>query len=159
MALLAVQYSSAVYTQRCEVSSNTSSSKTWNAKTDFACVHAQLLSHVQLFETPWTAAFQVHGIFQSRILEQVAISFFRDSSQPRDRAHVSYTGRQILSRLLPGRPPRLTLYNFKKYLADSATDAVFLMLYRMSKPFHLRCIMADRLLHAVFGHKYLCLPF
>ena len=100
MALLAVQYSSAVYTQRCEVSSNTSSSKTWNAKTDSACVPAQLLNHVQLFETPWPAAWQVPLSSQSRILEQVAISFFRDSSQPRNRAHVSCVsspGRQILS--------------------------------------------------------------
>ena len=38
-----------------------------------------LLSHVQLFLTPWTVAlpgFSVHGIFQARILEQVAISYF-----------------------------------------------------------------------------------
>ena len=42
----------------------------------FVCVHA--LSHVQLFATPWTVAHQapsVHGIFQARILEWVAISF------------------------------------------------------------------------------------
>ena len=31
----------------------------------------------------------VHGIFQARILEWVAISFFRGSSQPRDRTQVS----------------------------------------------------------------------
>ena len=41
----------------------------------------------------------VHGIFQARILEWVAISFSRESSWPRGRAHVScisYTGRRIL---------------------------------------------------------------
>ena len=41
----------------------------------------------------------VHGIFQARILEWVAISFSRGSSQPRDRTHVfciSCIGRQIL---------------------------------------------------------------
>ena len=32
----------------------------------------------------------VHGIFQARILEWVAIPFSRASSQPRDRAQVSY---------------------------------------------------------------------
>ena len=32
----------------------------------------------------------VHGIFQARILEWVAISSFRGSSWPRDRTHVSY---------------------------------------------------------------------
>ena len=41
----------------------------------------------------------VHGIFQARILEQVASSSFRAPSWPRDQTHVSYiscTGRQIL---------------------------------------------------------------
>ena len=38
----------------------------------------------------------VHGILQARILEWVAISSFRGSSQPRDRTCLSYTGRQIL---------------------------------------------------------------
>ena len=32
----------------------------------------------------------VHGIFQARILEWVAIPFFRGSSQPRDRPQVSF---------------------------------------------------------------------
>ena len=31
----------------------------------------------------------VHGIFQARVLEWVVISYFRRSSQPRDRTHVS----------------------------------------------------------------------
>ena len=38
----------------------------------------------------------VHGIFQARILEWVAISFSRGSSQPRDRTCVSCIGRWIL---------------------------------------------------------------
>ena len=38
----------------------------------------------------------VHGISQARILEWVAISSSRGSSQPRDWIHISYTGRQIL---------------------------------------------------------------
>ena len=43
----------------------------------------------------------VHGVFQARILEWVAISFLRGSSQPRDQRHVSYVscnsiGRQVL---------------------------------------------------------------
>ena len=32
----------------------------------------------------------LHGIFQARVLEQVAISFSRGSSQPRDRTWVSH---------------------------------------------------------------------
>ena len=38
----------------------------------------------------------VHGIFQARILERVAISYSRGSSQPRDQTQVSWFGRQIL---------------------------------------------------------------
>ena len=38
----------------------------------------------------------VHGILQTRILEWVAIAFSRRSSRPRDQAHVSCIGRQIL---------------------------------------------------------------
>ena len=38
----------------------------------------------------------VHGISQARILEWVAISFSRGSSQSRDRTHISCIGRQIL---------------------------------------------------------------
>ena len=33
----------------------------------------------------------IHGIFQARVLEWVAISFFRGSSQPRDWTKVSHT--------------------------------------------------------------------
>ena len=58
-----------------------------------ACV----LSHVQLFVTPWGSS--VHGIFQSRILEWVAIPFSWGSSRPRDWTHVSCVsciGRQLL---------------------------------------------------------------
>ena len=33
--------------------------------------------------------FSIHGIFQARILEWVAISFSRASSQPRGRTHIS----------------------------------------------------------------------
>ena len=41
--------------------------------------------------TPWTIARQAPlpmGILQARILELVAISFFRGSSQPRDQTQV-----------------------------------------------------------------------
>ena len=38
----------------------------------------------------------VPGILQARIVEWVAISFSRGSSQPRDQTHVSYIGRRIL---------------------------------------------------------------
>ena len=49
--------------------------------------------------TPWTVASQAPlsiGITQTRILGWVAISFFRGSSQIRDRTHISCIGRWIL---------------------------------------------------------------
>ena len=54
------------------------------------------------YETPWTIACQapLHGVFQARILEWVAISSCRVSSWPRDQIHVScvfYINRQILN--------------------------------------------------------------
>ena len=49
-----------------------SSSNAWKWK-----VKVKSLSHVRLFSTPWTAAYQapVHGIFQTRVLEWGAIAF------------------------------------------------------------------------------------
>ena len=47
------------------------------------CYKVKSLSHVQLFVTPWTVAYQAppfHGILQTRILEWVAISFSKASS-------------------------------------------------------------------------------
>ena len=47
------------------------------------------LSGVQLFVTPWTLQYTVHGILQSRILEWVAFPFSRASFQSRNRTGVS----------------------------------------------------------------------
>ena len=90
------------------------------------CEVCKSLSCVWLFSTPWTdnakeQGFQicccwvtksclilcnpmycslrsssVHGIIPAKILEWVAISFSRGSSQPRDRTHISFIGRQVL---------------------------------------------------------------
>ena len=54
---------------------------------------AQLLSYVWLFVTLWTVVHQAPlsmGILQARILEWVAIPFYRGSSQPRDLIQVSW---------------------------------------------------------------------
>ena len=63
-------------------------------------MHAQSLIRVWLFGTPWSLpGSSVHGVFQARRLEWVAVSFTRGSSRLRDPAEVpggSYTGRQIL---------------------------------------------------------------
>ena len=52
----------------------------------------KLLTRVQLFVIPWTVACQdplSMGILQARILEWVASSFSRESSQPRNRTQIS----------------------------------------------------------------------
>ena len=57
------------------------------------------LSHIQLFVTPWTVAYHaplVHGIFQARILDWVAISFSRGASWAMDENRMSCIDRQIL---------------------------------------------------------------
>ena len=63
----------------------------------WACVR----SHIWLSASPWTVACQAL-ILQARILEWVAISFSRGSSQPRKWNHgscVSCIGRQVLYQL------------------------------------------------------------
>ena len=55
-------------------------------------VLVKLLSHVRLSATPMACTlsdFSVHGIFQARVLERVAISFSRRSSRPREWPRVS----------------------------------------------------------------------
>ena len=46
----------------------------------------------------------VHGIFQAKVLEWVAISFSRGSSQPRDQTQVSCIIEDALPSELPGKP-------------------------------------------------------
>ena len=57
----------------------------------------------------------VHRIFQARVLEWVAISFSRGSSQPRDRTQVSrITGRRFTiwaTREARGHNERVSIYN------------------------------------------------
>ena len=60
-----------------------------------ACVLCQVLSccHVRPFATPWTVAWQAPlsmGILQVQILDWIATSFSRGSSQPRDQTQVPH---------------------------------------------------------------------
>ena len=73
----------------------------WSSDMLSGCLCTQPLSHIWLFAVPWTIAClrgpSVHGIFQARLLEWVAISSFRGSSRPRGWTHlssVSCIGRQ-----------------------------------------------------------------
>ena len=57
-------------------------------------VKVKSLRRVWLFATP--AGSSIHGIFQARVLEWVAISFCRGSSRPRDRTRIScFAGRRF----------------------------------------------------------------
>ena len=67
-----------------------SPSKEYSGLISFTLSH---FSHVRLFATPSDCSppgSSIHGILQARILEWVAISFSKGSSQPRDWTHVSY---------------------------------------------------------------------
>ena len=56
----------------------------------------------------------VHGIFQARILEWVAISSFRRSSHPRDQTRVSCVESEVLTAELPGTDYLLLIADFLK---------------------------------------------
>jgi len=77
------------------------------------------LSHVRLFVTPRDhspLSFYVHGIFQIRILEWVAVPSSRESSQPRDRTQVSCIADRLFTTEPPGKPyieeDRITIIAF-----------------------------------------------
>ena len=80
------------YPSRCKLKRNTLPKSYW-----LCCAQSHLtLCHVMVCSLPSPS---VHGVFQARILEWVAISYCRGSSWPRNRIHVSsvsFTGRQIL---------------------------------------------------------------
>ena len=58
-----------------------------------------LLSHVWLWDSMdgGSSGSSIHGILQARMLDCLAISFSRGSSQPRNRTHVSCLGRWVLT--------------------------------------------------------------
>ena len=61
-----------------------------------------VLSHIQLFVTPWSVAHQAPlsmGILQSSILVWVAMPSSRGSSQPKDQTQVSYIAGRFLYHL------------------------------------------------------------
>ena len=67
--------------------------------------------------------FSLHGIFQARILEWVAIPFSRASSQPRDQAQVSCTAGRFFTIWAPG-PQRLKIRDAGDGVGKMETYAV-----------------------------------
>ena len=63
------------------------------------CVCVQLVNCARLLATPWTVTHHVPlsmVFLKARILEWVAISSSRGSSQPKDQTRISCIGRRIL---------------------------------------------------------------
>ena len=79
----------------------------WMQRSSSVCVCVCMLSHAQLFATPMDYSLPgsfVHGIFQARILEWVAISYSRGSSQSREQTCISCIfciGRWVFLPLVP----------------------------------------------------------
>ena len=66
----------------------------------------------------------VLGIFQARILEWVAISFFRASSWPRDQTHISCIGRRILYHWATREAPRYYLLEEPRALGQQPKPGI-----------------------------------
>ena len=78
-------------------------------------------SRVQLFVTPWTSSLpgsSLHGILQARVLEWVAISFSRGSSQPRDQTPVSRIPGRRFNLWATGEAPRRPVNIFMALFLD-----------------------------------------
>ena len=84
------------------------------------CACVCVLSHVQLFATPWAVARQAPlsmGIFQAKTLEWAAIPSSRGSSQPRPVSLVSPAWADYLPTAPPGK--LVTSAGFSYHLARS----------------------------------------
>ena len=77
----------------------------------------------------------VHGILQARILEWVAISFSRGSSQSRDQTRISCIGRQILYHWRStGEAPITECYSAIKRITDVCNKLQGSSTKRMNNP-------------------------
>ena len=83
------------------------------------CV-CESLSHVQIFATPWTGGSFIHGIFQARILEWVAIHFSRASFSPMDQTQVPCTASRFFT-IWATREAQVDL-NWGQFSLDNSGD-------------------------------------
>ena len=82
-------------------------------------VFVQYLNHVQLFCNPMDCSllgFSDHEISQIRILECVAISFFKVSSRPRDQTCLLHRQADSLPVRHLGSPRKCPIYMEKEYV-------------------------------------------
>ena len=76
----------------------------------------------------------VHGIIQARILERVAISFYKGPSPPRDHTCISCTGRQILYDCTTWEAPIYTSICHKLTLSCSLIIHILTLSLSLSPP-------------------------
>ena len=84
----------------------------------------------------------IHGTFQARILEQVAISYTRGSSWPRDQTYISYislTGREILYHCATKQVHQC---HFSRFHIYALTHNIWFSFWLTSL-----CIMVSRFIH------------
>ena len=89
---------------------------------DMHAVH--VLSHVQLFVTSWTVAHHASLSMEFSRQEGAAISYSRESSQPKDRTHVSWVsciGRWILYYWVTWEAPKMCIWKVRICKIDKNT--------------------------------------
>ena len=77
----------------------------------------------------------VHGISQARILEEVAISFSRESSRPKDETHVSCTAAEFFTTEPPGKPQKAASSSLFQPLKkhNMKSESLYFLLHSSSK--------------------------
>ena len=73
--------------------------------------------------------FLVHVIFQARIMEWVAISYFRGSSQPRDQTHVSFVSPVLACGFFTTASPRNPIHTYTYTCAHTNTQKTVTLLH------------------------------
>ena len=113
----------------------------WDRNYYVLCV----LSHSAMSDSLWPTVCDppgssVHGIFQVRILEWVAIPFFRGSSQPRDPTQVScFAGRFFYSLSHQGSQEVLNTLKLHKSLISHQSAKILFIIFS----FHLYSDIID----------------
>ena len=112
------------------------------------------LSHVRLFATPWTVAHQansIHGSFQARVQEWVAISFSRgifltqglNLGLPHCRQMLYHLSHQFISSCLNSNHPLDFIYSFNKHSSKPVAAQAAVAALCLSRAFP--CILTAHL--------------
>ena len=99
------------------------------------------------------SGYSVHGIFQEKVLEWIAISFSRGSSRPRNRTHVSHTAGRCFT--IWATPGSSTSHeedeNLNPWGIESAGASVFILLFWLSHTGSLQCEVAKAGMYGKWG--------